>query len=109
MKTYEERTIPPTPARAEMVVANCVCDLCGKKGDGAWDSGGRWYRSAVANGSAVMTTIRSTIEMAEGKVHAGDATKSTQSFDVCPGCWETKVVPWFASHGAKPNESSVAV
>lgn len=28
---------------------------------------------------------------------------STETFDICPQCWTTKVVPWFISQGMFPR------
>jgi hypothetical protein len=43
---------------------------------------------------------RTKIEFEYGSSYPEGQWTTTQSFDVCPDCWEGKVVPWFMSQGA---------
>ena len=81
-----------TPATDRDVVDHLICDLCGKKsGDGDW----------VPKGYNVSET---TIEMNQGTNYGSEGGDNKKTgFDICPACFETKLVPWMASLGATPT------
>lgn len=80
------------PAMARTVVDHLVCDLCGKKSEGDnWS--GRGYDVSDTR-----------IEMTTGTNYGTDGGDlETTSIDVCPDCFVSKLLPWAASHGAKPH------
>lgn len=80
------------PATDREVVDHLICDLCGKK-SGADDWATRGYNVS-----------ETTVEMNRGVNYGTDGGDSkTTSFDICPTCFETKLVPWMASQGATPT------
>ena len=101
MKTYGTKTIPAVPETTKTVVTGCTCDLCGRQGDGAsFDDDRGW-------GKVDGVTIRTKVSRKTGEQWPEGSHVKTQSFDVCPECWATKVVPWFASQGAKPTDDKL--
>jgi hypothetical protein len=53
--------------------------------------------------------FRSEVEMGfeEGTVYPDNGCTDHQAFDLCGECWKTKLVPWMATFGAKPQEEEV--
>lgn len=43
------------------------------------------------------------IQYEYGSSYPDGGSGTTETFDVCPDCWLTKVVPWFRSQGAGPR------
>lgn len=81
-----------TPAQDRETVDHLICDLCGKKNGGEdWEPAGH-------------KILETTIEMDAGVNYGSDGgSRKTTSFDICPACFETKLVPWMASQGAMPT------
>jgi hypothetical protein len=90
----------PQPTR---VCVELTCDLCGRvapnpDGHGLYEPGA-WVDEPHHIDAVVV--LRE-----EGSCYPGDErTTETESFDVCPTCWKTKVVPWFKVQGATPTIS----
>lgn len=80
----EKKTIQET---REVVVETIIsCDLCGKKADrGQWDRG--CYRVED-------TEVSITIRHESGDAYPGDYVTKIINFDICPGCFENKLVPY---------------
>ncbi|KKN78948.1 hypothetical protein LCGC14_0344230 [marine sediment metagenome] len=91
-RVYDKVTVPSYKRDR---LAEICCDLCGKKrkfpnNDHAW--GDRF------DVSEVMISYRDGVSYPEG----GSGT--TTGFDVCPHCFEHKLVPWFIEQGATLTE-----
>lgn len=74
-----------------------VCDLCGESHDGGllprdstnWESGGMGDFDNIE------------ISRTRGHSYPGDYYRDgVQQFDICPECWENKLLPWLKSQGA---------
>ena len=87
MKHYEDVPVPATTRR------QCVkrtCDLCGKEGN-KW---GCW-KDAAGFGEP-----ESTVELRTGHQYPEGGTGTKWEIDICPECFENKLVPWVRSRGA---------
>jgi rRNA maturation protein Nop10 len=74
-----------------------TCDSCGAKA--AWPDPGHWE----AETSYDVSEVR--IEHKDGSSFPDSRSVEVTSFDICPTCFETKVVPFMESIGAKPIKS----
>jgi hypothetical protein len=91
MRTYENRTVE-TPIRH---LAELKCDVCGVIG-----RNGKWEKHSYS-------ILETEIKMVDG-VGSPDGGASTEtSFDICPDCFKSKLVPWFESFGARPSVEKV--
>lgn len=86
-------TVPVKSERVEIV--KILCDLCEKPApdpdsetDNPWGDG----PPEVAN---------TTIEMQTGVSHSDGALVEIVSFDICPQCFRTKLIPFFAEEGGR--------
>ena len=73
------------------------CDICGKgardpDGDNDWATG-------------FHDTKEIDIKFKDGESYPGDYWGTTYSFDLCPECFMTKLIPWFKEQGATPQET----
>lgn len=90
--------------RKEVDKEVCVelhCDLCGEAPKCPADSPASFAESDWSSGRYDVSEI--TVSYRRGYVYPDDQSTTTESFDVCPKCWESKVVPFFAQHGAAPR------
>jgi hypothetical protein len=81
------------PEHERKVQDGLVCDLCGteSKSPDEWSD---------KNYNVAETEIR----MRFGDVFPeGDFSKTTE-FDICPDCFEDKLIPWMKLQGAVPTE-----
>lgn len=94
MKTYETKTVPAVPAKEVQVCTGRTCDLCGKK---AW-SGDDWKPGCY---DVLETDVTVTVKKREGVNYPEHHDVEEWDIDLCPDCFETKLVPWLQSQGAK--------
>jgi hypothetical protein len=86
MKHRETVTVP---AKEEVRVAKVTCDLCG---------------STIAQYPGhVFDEVRIRIIREKGERYSDYGDAKETGYDVCGGCFETKLVPWMASQGAVPE------
>ena len=96
MKHVKTVTIPATTRER---LDHLQCDLCGAKsnpGSDHWPPAGEYGLNSTS------------VKHASGNAwpdSGGD--KTTLRFDICPSCFETKLVPWFAAQGATPRVEEV--
>lgn len=85
-KRKEIREIPATTR--EVIVAT-ICDLCGKEYSGDnWDKGS-YERHRV------------DVSYEFGEVYPECGSTETIVYDICPKCFEEKLIPWLKSQGAE--------
>jgi ribosomal protein S27E len=77
------------PARTETVTASVTCDLCGK----------------------VISRQRGNAEIVEIRHRTGSSYPEGGSgvdfeVDMCPDCFDSKLVPWLQSQGAEIRETN---
>lgn len=106
MKIFETYTVPATPAKEAQRCVGRTCDLCGKKGRGEdWQGHSEW------EGQIKETDVKitATAIMKEGYSHRdGYHDVDIWEIDICPDCFEGKLVPWAQSFNpalAKKNEN----
>ncbi len=90
MRTYDEIIITDT----RTVLACMACDICGRvvKNPPLGDS---WLFSPTFGTVVVKCVIGES---------CGDLVdRKTTTFDICPECFDKKLVPWLESLGAKPT------
>jgi hypothetical protein len=80
------------PARTEIETVAVKCDLCGKVSH-------KW-RGWAKNSNDVNEV---EIKHRHGYSYPDGGSVDSEAFDVCPGCWTDKVVPWFKEQGAEPS------
>jgi hypothetical protein len=87
-------TVPVHTERVEVV--EIVCDLCGKEApDPNSEDGSPWSGTGdIAN---------TTIEMETGWNFEIDKSGKVEvvTFDICPECFRTKLIPFFAEEGGR--------
>lgn len=85
MKHYKEREVP---ARIEKFVAETTCDLC---------------RETIKLKNWHLDDVDVRRRVGSNYPEGGNGTETV--FDICGKCFETKLVPWLVSQGAKPDHS----
>jgi hypothetical protein len=90
MKRYEMKV---RPAVQESVLVEVLCDLCGKRIP---------HNRGYGDLDEVTVEHRSGVNYPEG----GDVM--TRSVDVCPACFEGRLVPFLESQGATVAEVEVS-
>lgn len=83
------------PATTREVQTAIICDLCG----GASHTPEDWadWRSDDPN------TEEPEVCMRSGNVWPEGGMGKTTSFDICPACFEDKLIPWLKEQGAEPT------
>lgn len=77
----------------QQVLTHRTCDICGKKSH----DGRNWSKDYY--GVEEVTLLRKT-----GESYPDCGTTKDWSFDLCPKCWDDKLVPWMKAQGATPTE-----
>lgn len=76
-------------------ILEIICDLCEKTApEPDSESGNPW---TAAHGEVANTTIE--MELGDGDLEEG--TVKVTSFDICPECFKTKLIPFFAEEGGR--------
>ena len=83
MKTYKNKTVSYT----ERVPDEIVCDICGKKTKESW------------NGPSEQKEVE--VSYTSVDLHPGGGWEEKLSFDICPECFKSKLIPWVESFGSK--------
>jgi hypothetical protein len=89
---FENRTIPE---QTTSVLTEVTCDIC--HGEADRPGAGHWE----AQDSYAVS--RTTVTFEEGTSFPGDYTTTKLAFDICPTCFMQHLVPFMATHGAKPR------
>lgn len=89
MKTYRQII---RPARADTVVDSLRCDICHRKAEGD-----NWTKDMY---DAAETVVR----WKAGTSFPEGGSGATTEIDICPECFETKLIPWVESQGGKPEK-----
>ena len=87
MRKYKTYT---PPQREIKTLDTITCDLCGSVTKNNWKQD-----------STDVEKIRVFRVTGYGCPSGGQATDT--SFDICPDCFDNKLVPWLKSQGAKPT------
>lgn len=89
MKTMKTVVHPAVPERAETVVDEILCEICGKPcGTGEYDS----------------TIDHVSVKHVVGNNYGADGVYSTTTFiDLCPDCFDNKLVPWIIRWNGQPR------
>lgn len=95
MKIKGEKTYP---ARTVVEVVSRVCDLCGCETDDD-----REWPKKPNPGCSPHKVRRVEISMEIGDRFDGGGDVKETSFDVCPECFQDKLIPAMAALGAKPS------
>jgi hypothetical protein len=90
MRTYKLVTVPATTRKQ---LDKIVCDLCGATGNQGWRGGG-WERRD--------SEVSIAVKLKEGYAYPEGSMGSNTTLDICPECFESKLIPWFVSQGGKP-------
>lgn len=91
MKIYETRTPEPKPYRA---LVKRTCDLCRKEsrgGETEWD---------CATYEINETEITIKIAQKDGASYPEGGSGTKYDIDICPDCFNNKLIPWLISQGA---------
>lgn len=97
MKTRKTVIVPAVEAKPETtkeVEGPVRCDLCGRTAPSHDHK--PWAEGAYDVTEPVMS-------LKTGHSYPEGGSGETLSFDVCPTCFEEKVIPWMASQGATPR------
>lgn len=94
MKVYEDKTIP---ARTTRICIKRKCDLCGIESDSEeWSfNWAIWSKRETE----ILIAIKS-----QDSSHYGDSI--VYEIDLCPDCFQERLVSWLKSQGADVEEKS---
>lgn len=87
MKKYEKRESKPT---FYDVLVEIKCDLCGKT------TNNEWLKDSY---DATETEVR----WKTGENYPSGGSGETTTIDICPDCFETKLIPWVKEQGGEPT------
>lgn len=99
MRRHETETKEVTETKTTTKLVECTCDLCGTPG-GPWGGDDRWERR-YANNNNMGDYISVCICFEQGNSYPEGGHSTTQYYDVCPECFESKIKPLFPN---PPNE-----
>lgn len=88
MKKYKKI---PVPATLRDVLEYEECDICKKRTDGRG-----WKEHSYS-------VVDIDISMRTGDEYPSGGSGDVISFDVCPDCFENKLIPWMQAQGAEPT------
>lgn len=89
MRKYEERV----HTSKSQVLVELTCDLCGAKAKNRDDWGsGHYERDEV--------DVEVRVRREKSETYGGEGTQCITFVDLCPNCFEEKLVPWLKSQGA---------
>jgi len=91
MKKIETRT---EPARQHQYVAYLICDLCRKQSTS---------HATKDWGENTYDIAETKVTMKRGYAYPDSGETVQTEFDICPECFETKLIPWLTSQGAAPQ------
>ncbi len=97
MEVTKKVTVPSQPEKVETVVDCYACDLCGQKTrfkDGNWHEDSNFGRDYIE------------IRREHGVVYPEGGDTTVRTFDLCPKCFEKKLVPWLQDQGACVRETN---
>lgn len=77
------------PARKELYEVAIVCDLC----DARSPSSRSWQKGDYE--TETVTIIH------ERRMNYSEGDGTNLEFDLCPSCFQQKLLPWLNAHGAK--------
>lgn len=89
MKKLESKTI----IEHRTVVSGLFCDLCKKQSPSNYG----WTRENF-------DVSDTTVQMRSGTSYPECSDIETVSFDICPECFKSKLIPWLESQGAEATE-----
>jgi len=72
--------------RQERTLVECTCDLCGA-GGGPWDD--FFYHGTPGQ------RLESVVSLKDGSSNQGGGYYDQYSYDVCPDCFKSKIMPIF--------------
>ncbi len=81
------------PARKETILDYIQCDLCGAKSDYI----GNW-------GKEKFTIRQVKVSMTTGENFYEVGSSTEKILDICPECFESKLILWFQGNGGKVRE-----
>jgi hypothetical protein len=87
MKTYETHT---RPASTYEVHAETRCDICGKTTRKKWKDG-------------CFDAVETEVRFKKGSDYPEGGMGTETTIDICPECFESKLIPWVKSHGGQPT------
>lgn len=79
----------------QTIIDKYICDLCGSQ-----SKDDNWVKGTYEVDEISVSRITG-VRYPEG----GNVTVET--FDICPNCWETKLVPWMKSQNASPRVKEI--
>lgn len=93
-RAMKHREIVTIPERKEERVTSISCDLCSAKGRARIDAA-EWGDSAGNNVNETEVRLKTGYSCPDG----GNGDQYV--IDICPTCFENKLIPWLRSQGAK--------
>lgn len=96
MKLYEKYHIP---AREDTRCIRRKCDLCGLESSTSHWEGSTWEVLETKLKVSVVVSCRTGESFPEGGMG------TAYDIDICPGCFQKRLVPWFRNQGADIKET----
>lgn len=94
MRIFAEKTIP---AKTSRELVSIRCDICTRQAKDPENWSGRSIYDIDG------TTVRMEIQRSDGTSFPEGTRRTDIRFDICPTCFEEKLVPFLESLGAKPS------
>ena len=91
----ERVVIPARPEKVEEREAGVICDLCGADSTECFGTG--WGKKS--------SDVETVHLVRQSGYDYSDVEQSyvIDQIDLCPTCWETRLLPWLAEQGVKPR------
>jgi hypothetical protein len=93
-RVYEDAVEPAIPAKVVKKFVRRTCDLCGV----ASKRGKEWEPSSY---TVAETEMSVTIKHRSGYACADGGSGTEVEVDLCPKCFQGRLIPWLKSQGAK--------
>jgi hypothetical protein len=87
MKYFVEIKVPETIRKVQQYIE---CDLCKKHHTNNWKE-------------SIYDDVEVEICLRIGRSYPDGGSGENISFDICPDCFNTKLIPWMKSQGVEPE------
>lgn len=96
MRTYEEKEV----TRKHKVTSAIICDLCRKKNPLIGYDEDNWNEE-------LYEIAKTTVSIEIGTSYPEGGSSTIRRMDICPECFETKLIPWLQSQGVVMTETEL--
>lgn len=96
------------PAKVCNELAEVACDLCGAKSGMGGMAGESWERSCYdMDETHVEREVRTRAKREVGSSCPDGSSTETTFVDICPKCFDEKLLPWLKGLGVEPQKETL--